>query len=202
MSPYMSRLFPKSNSSYLLTSGKALQSEVVRLSKDMFLVDTGLGNPKMCLKEELARVPSNPKTTRFSNRVGFLDMVAGESNIQRRILERFFIDIMTGDSAIKERASGKLNDLVGPCTDAVPGEPLLLLPMRYRQKLAGIELKRLYKRGGRVNGFIVSKFWGGYAVAVAGHIAFLPSRVAFQIPAAIKGAGKFPVNNLVWREFK
>ncbi|KAK9682627.1 hypothetical protein RND81_10G086500 [Saponaria officinalis] len=200
MSPYMSRLFPKSNSSYLLTSGKALQSEVVRLSKDMFLVDTGLGNPKTCLKDELTRVPNDPKTTRFNNKVGFLDMVAGESNIQKHILERFFIDLMTGDSRIKERASGKLSDLVGPCTDAVPGEPLLLLPMRFRQKLAGTELKRLQQRGGTVNGVVVNKVWGGYNVAVGGFIAFLPLRSAWKLnlPRILR-TGKFPVNYLVMK---
>ncbi|KAH9613096.1 hypothetical protein KSS87_001484 [Heliosperma pusillum] len=185
MSSYMSRLFPRSNSSYLLMSGKALQSEVLRLNKEMFSVDTGLGNPRICLKDELTRVPNDPKITRFNNKVGFLDMVAGETNVQKHILERFFIDLMTGDSRIKERAVGKLNDLVGPCTDAVPGEPLLLLPMRFRQKLAGMELKKMQQRGGTVNGFVVHKVWGGYAIAVAGFVAFLPGRSAWSFPRTL-----------------
>ncbi|XP_074271448.1 small ribosomal subunit protein bS1m-like [Silene latifolia] len=195
MSSYMSRLFPKSNSSFLLTSGQALQSEVLRLNKEAFLVDTGLGNPKICLKDELTRVPSDPKVTRFNNKVGFLDMVTGEKNISKQILERFFINIMTGDLKAKEIAISKLNELVGPCMDAVPGEPLLLLPTRFRQKVAGLELKKLQKRGGTVNGFVTHKMRGGYAVAVAGFIAFLPGRTAWSYNRSM-GAGKFHVNCL------
>ncbi|XLT04747.1 hypothetical protein HN51_043496 [Arachis hypogaea] len=48
------------------------------------------------LKEDYfkpTRVPIN-RATRFENKVGSLDLVASESLIKKRILERFFIDLV------------------------------------------------------------------------------------------------------------
>lgn len=45
MSIYLSRSFPRCNSSLFLCSGKALQSEVLRLGEEMLLVDAGPGTP-------------------------------------------------------------------------------------------------------------------------------------------------------------
>ncbi|OIT02144.1 hypothetical protein A4A49_52166 [Nicotiana attenuata] len=59
----------------------------------MFLVDAGLGTPKICMQDEPTGVPIN-RATRFENKVGFLDLVAGESLIKEQILERFFIDLV------------------------------------------------------------------------------------------------------------
>nr|YP_010757934.1 ribosomal protein S1 [Capsicum pubescens]WEU78985.1 ribosomal protein S1 [Capsicum pubescens] len=143
MSIYLSRLFPRSNSSFFLCRGNALQSEVLRLREEMFLVDAGLGTPRICMQDEPTGVPIN-RATRFENRVGFLDLVAGESLIKEQILERFFIDLVAGESLIKERAAARFNDLVGS-TDVVKG-------------------------------FIIEKVKGGYSVAIAGFITFLPFR--------------------------
>lgn len=44
MSIYLSRSFPRSNSSFFLCSGNALQSEVWRLKEEIFLVDAGPGH--------------------------------------------------------------------------------------------------------------------------------------------------------------
>ncbi|KAI5676771.1 hypothetical protein M9H77_07721 [Catharanthus roseus] len=46
---------------------------------------------------------------------------------KEHILERLFIDLVAGESLIKERAVARFNDLV-VSTDVVAGEPLLLLP--------------------------------------------------------------------------
>jgi len=105
------------------------------------------------MQDELTRVP-NKKTTWFENKVGFLDLVAGESRI-------------------KERAAARFNDLVGS-TDVVAGEPLLPLPRRFRQKLAWKELNKIRQRKTKVNGFLFFRVKGGYSVAIAGFIAFLP----------------------------
>ncbi|KAL5746695.1 hypothetical protein ACOSP7_023663 [Xanthoceras sorbifolium] len=129
MSIYLSRSFPRSNSSYFLCSGNALQFEVLRLREEMFLVDVGLGTPRICMEDELTGVPIN-QATRFENKVGSLDLVAGESKIKKQILKRFFIDLVAGESLIKERVATTFNDLVGS-TDVVAGEPLLLLPRRF-----------------------------------------------------------------------
>jgi hypothetical protein len=112
MSIYLSRSFPRSNSSFFLCSGNALQSEVLRLREEMFLVNVGLGTPRICMQDELTGVPIN-RATRFENKVGSLGVVAGES-------------------LIKERAAARFNDLVGS-TDVVAGEPLLIFPRRFRQ---------------------------------------------------------------------
>ncbi|KAF3638040.1 NADH dehydrogenase subunit 5 [Capsicum annuum] len=117
MSIYLSRLFPRSNSSFFLCRGNALQSKVLRLREEMFLVDAGLGTPRICMQDEPIGVPIN-RATRFKNRVGFLDLVAGESLIKEQILERFFIDLVAGESLIKERVAARFNDLVGS-TDVV-----------------------------------------------------------------------------------
>eukprot|EP00268_Persea_americana_P019926 TRINITY_DN20269_c0_g1_i2.p1 TRINITY_DN20269_c0_g1~~TRINITY_DN20269_c0_g1_i2.p1 ORF type:complete len:214 (-),score=27.48 TRINITY_DN20269_c0_g1_i2:150-791(-) len=185
MSIYLSRLFPRSNSSFFLCSGNALQSAVLRLREEMFLVDAGLGTPRICMQDELTGVPIN-RATRFENRVGFLDVVTGESlikeqilerffMIKEQILERFFIDLVAGESLIKERAAARFNDLVGS-TDVVAGEPLLLLPRRFRQNRAWMELNKIWRTNTKVKGFIFEKVKGGYSVAIAGFITFLPFR--------------------------
>nr|QDA22835.1 ribosomal protein S1 [Monotropa hypopitys] len=174
MSIYLSRSFPRSNSSFFLCSGNALQSEVSRLSKDKFLVDAGPGTPRICMQDEPTGVPIN-RTTRFENKVGSLDLVAGESLIKEKIYEKIFIDLVAGESLIKERAAARLNSLVGS-TDVVAGEPLLLLPRRFRQKRAWMELNKIWRTNTKVKGFLIEKIKGGYSVAIAGFITFLPFR--------------------------
>ncbi|XP_027364469.1 uncharacterized protein LOC113871577 [Abrus precatorius] len=174
MSIYLSRSFLRSNSSLFLCSGKALQSEVLRLGEEMFLVDAGPGTPRICMQDEPTGVPIN-RAARFENKVGSLDLVAGESLIKKKILERFFIDLVAGESLIKERAAARFNDLVGS-TDVVAGEPLLLLPRRFRQNRAWMELNKIWRTNTKVKGFILEKVKGGYSVAIAGFITFLPFR--------------------------
>ena len=154
MSIYWSRSFPRSNSSFLLCSGNALQSSVLRLRlrEEMFLVDAGLGTPKICMQDELTGLPIK-RATRFENKVGSLDLVAGES-------------------LIKERAAAGFNDFVGSL-DVAAGEPLLL-PQRFRQNRAWIELKKIWRTKKKVKGFQINKIEGGYSVAIAGFITFLP----------------------------
>ena len=155
MSIYLSRSFPRSNSSFFLCSGNASQSSVLRLREEMFLVDAGPGTPRICMQDEPTGVPIN-RATRFENKVGSLDLVAGES-------------------LIKERAAARFNDLVGS-TDVVAGEPLLLLPRRLRQNRAWMELNKIWRTNTKVKGFIIEKVKGGYSVAIAGFITFLPFR--------------------------
>ncbi len=123
MSIYLSRSFPRSNSSFFLCSGNALQSEVLRLREEMFLVDAGLGTPRICMQDEPTGVPIN-RATRFENKVGSLDVVAGES-LQNR---------------------------------------------------AWMELNKIWRTNTKVKGFIIEKVKGGYSVAIASFITFLPFR--------------------------
>ncbi|KAL5697054.1 40S ribosomal protein S1 [Ranunculus cassubicifolius] len=171
MSIYLSRAFPRSNSSFFLCSGNASQSSVLRLREDIFLVDAGLGTPRMSMQDEPTGVPIN-RATRFENKVGSTDVVAGESLIKKRILERLFKNLVSGESLIKKRASARFNSLVGS-TDVVAGEPLLL-PRRFRQNRAWMELNKIWGTNLQVKGFILKKIKGGFSVAIAGFITFLP----------------------------
>ncbi|YP_588358.1 ribosomal protein S1 (mitochondrion) [Zea mays subsp. mays] len=137
----------------------------------MFLVDAGLGTPKICMQDELTGLPIK-RATRFENKVGSKNVVAGESLIKKRIFERFFIDLVAGESLIKERAAAGFNDFVGSL-DVAAGEPLLL-PQRFRQNRAWIELKKIWRTKKKVKGFQINKIEGGYSVAIAGFITFLP----------------------------
>ncbi|CAL0329981.1 unnamed protein product [Lupinus luteus] len=172
MNIYLSRSFPRSNSSLFLCSGKALQSEVLRLGEEMFLVDAGPGTAIICMQDEPTGVPIN-RATRFEKKVGSLDLVAGESLIKKKILERLFIDLVAGESLIKERAAARFNDLVGS-TDVLAGEPLLLLPRRFRQNRAWMELNKIWQTNTKVKGFIIKKVNGGYSVAITGFNTFIP----------------------------
>lgn len=174
MTIYLSRSFPRSNSSFFLCSGNALQSEVLRLREDIFLMDAGLGTPRICMQDEPTGVPIN-RTTRFENKVGSTDLVAGESLIKKHIFERFFIDLVAGESLIKERAAARFNKLVGS-TDLVAGEPLLLLPRRFRKNRAWMKLNKIWRTNTKVKGLICRKIKGGYSVAIAGFLTFLPFR--------------------------
>ncbi|KVI10327.1 hypothetical protein Ccrd_011265 [Cynara cardunculus var. scolymus] len=175
----MSRLFPKSNSSFLLSSGKALRSQVSRFKDDLYLVDAGIGAPKMTTADELRGVPNNPGFSRFENKVGFMDTTAGESLIKTQMLERFFMDLVAGEPAMKERAAARFSDMVGP-TDAVAGEPAILSPRRFTQKQVWMELKKMSQSTKKVRGFLMEKVRGGYSVAIAGYIAFLPYRSSIE----------------------
>ena len=170
MTIYLSRSFPRSNSGFFLWTNK---SEVLRLREDIFLMDAGLGTPRICMQDEPTGVPIN-RTTRFENKVGSLDLVAGESLIKKHILERFFIDLVAGESLIKERAAARLKKLVGS-TDVVAGEPLLL-PRRFRKNRAWMKLNKIWRTNTKVKGLICRKIKGGYSVAIAGFLTFLPFR--------------------------
>ena len=173
MSTYLSRSFPRSNSSFFLCSGNALQSEVLRLEEEMLLVDVGLGTPIICMQDEPTGVPIN-RATRFENKVGFTDVVTGESLSKRWILERLFIDLVSGKSLlIKERAAARVKDQVGS-TDVVAGERLLLLPRRFRQNRAWMELNKICRTNKKVKGFFYSRRRNGYGVVIAGFDCFIP----------------------------
>lgn len=222
---YLSRLFPRSNSCFSLRRGNALQSSVLRLRGEMFLLDAGLGTPRICMQDELTGESENNRATRFENKVGFLgkskikvragarynnndvawffknnaaawffkNNAAGKSKIKVHILERLFIDLVSGESMIKERAAARFNDLVGS-TDVAAGE-LLLLPRRFRQIRAWMEVIKIWQTK-KVKGIIIKKIKGGYSVAIAGFITFLPFRPLKRLPFRRKGKWKMEMRRL------
>ncbi|KAK1258685.1 hypothetical protein QJS04_geneDACA024292 [Acorus gramineus] len=72
-------VFFKSNSSFLLCSGNALKSSILRssLRKEVFLVDAFFCHPIKCMQDEPTSVPINP-ATRFENKLGL------QANAQQR----------------------------------------------------------------------------------------------------------------------
>ncbi|KAL4179626.1 hypothetical protein AMTRI_Chr13g121010 [Amborella trichopoda] len=76
-----------------------------------------------------------------------------------RILERFYIDLVVGESLIKERAATRFEKKVGS-TDVVAGEPLLLLPRRFRQNRALMELNKIWRMNKKVKGFLLERVKG------------------------------------------
>ncbi|GKV51680.1 hypothetical protein SLE2022_349500 [Rubroshorea leprosula] len=177
---YLSRSFPRSNSSFFLCSGNALQSEVLRLREDKFLLDVGIESPKICMQDEPTGVPIN-RTARFENKVESLN--TRESLIKKRILERSFIDIVSGQK--KERAAARFKEMVSwkdkvrkkvGATDVVGGERLFLLPRRFRKNRAWMELNKILRTKKKVKGFIYKRRRKGYLVAIAGYFGFIPFR--------------------------
>nr|ARX11174.1 ribosomal protein S1 [Lagarosiphon major] len=143
------RSFPRSNSSFLSCNGKAFFSSVLRLRrrKKIFLVDAGLGTPRICMQDEPTGVPIN-RATRFENKVGSLN-------------------VGDGKSLIKERTATGFHSFFGSLE---AGEPLLL-PRKFRFFRAWME-----RTNKKVKGLILEKVKGGYSVAIAGFITFLPFR--------------------------
>ncbi|PON82387.1 S1 ribosomal protein [Trema orientale] len=138
----------------------------------MFTMDSGAGAPKVCTHDELARVPVNEAITGFENKVGYVDVKAGESLFKKQMLERFFVDVVTGEPQVKERVAARFNDLVG----SMAGESTVL-PRRFRQYQAWLELNKIWRANSEVKGFVVDKLRGRHSVAIAGFIAFLPYRI-------------------------
>ena len=176
MSVYMSRLFPKSNSSFLLQREVALNAKAVRLRDDTYLIDAGVGRPRTALASELADPPKSAGPATFSTKVGFLHAARGESTVKNSLLQRCFVDLVTGDSRTKLNAAARFEDMVGQTDSACAGEQPLLLPRMFRKQRAWQELQHRWKFNRKVKGFIAGKVRGGYSVGIAGYLAFLPAR--------------------------
>ncbi|KAI5000090.1 hypothetical protein ZWY2020_004679 [Hordeum vulgare] len=101
---------------------------------------------------------------------------AGPSTTKICMQDEFFIDLVANESLIKERAPPGL--MILWTTDVAAGEPRL--PQRFRQNRAWIELKKIWRTKKNVKGFSIKKIKGGYSVAIAGFITFLPFKKALH----------------------
>ncbi|EPS72423.1 hypothetical protein M569_02345 [Genlisea aurea] len=177
---YMSRLFRRSNSSMLFQSGNALDAKVVRLRDQMYLVDAGIGRPRIATKDELIITTPNPSgAAPFNTAVGFLPPSNKETYVKNIVLQRCFVDLITGNPRTKQQAGARLEDAVGTGGNATGDEQPLLLPQKLRKQRALTELEKKMKGNKKVRGFVAEKVWGGYSVGIAGYVAFLPARQAF-----------------------
>ncbi|KAG9143968.1 hypothetical protein Leryth_024775 [Lithospermum erythrorhizon] len=76
-----------------------------------------------------------------------------------RLREDTFV-LDTGDAVMKERAASKFNDMVGSSDVVKAVEPHILLPRRFRHKLAWSQLTQIWRRNGSIKGFILDKVRG------------------------------------------
>ncbi|KAL6493868.1 40S ribosomal protein S1 [Orobanche gracilis] len=134
MSVYMSRLFPRSNSSFFLRSGNALEAKSVRLSEEMYLIDAGVGRPRIATQNEINKPPETSGPT-----------------------SRCFVDLVTGDSRTKQQAAARFNDILGQNDAVGSGDQPLLLPRRFRKHRAFLELKNMWRANAKVKGFVTEK---------------------------------------------
>ncbi|KAL0313435.1 UNVERIFIED_CONTAM: ATP synthase subunit O, mitochondrial [Sesamum radiatum] len=137
--------FPISNSSFFLRSGLALEAKVVRLRDEMYLIDAGVGRPRIATQEELIKPTETAGPARLTNRVGFLNPSNRESPVKNLVLQRCFVDLVTGDSRIKQQAATRFDDMVGQTEAGGGGEQPLLLPRRFRKHRAWMELKNKWR---------------------------------------------------------
>ncbi|KAL0397562.1 UNVERIFIED_CONTAM: Ribosomal protein S1, mitochondrial [Sesamum calycinum] len=171
---------PEIQFKFLLRSGLALEAKVVRLREEMYLIDAGVGRPRIATQEELIKPPETTGPARLTNRVGFLNPSNRESPVKNLVLQRCFVDLVTGDSRIKQQAAARFDDMVGQTEAGGGGEQPLLLPRRFRKHRAWMELKNKWRANAKVKGFVAEKVRGGYSIAIAGYLAFLPSRQAYN----------------------
>ncbi|KAL8494684.1 hypothetical protein ACS0TY_025500 [Phlomoides rotata] len=197
MSSYMSRLFRRSNSSFLLRSGNALESKVVRLREDTYLIDAGVGRPKIALANELVNPPKSHGPSSFLSRVGFLNPVRGELPLRNTMLQRCFVDLVTGDARTKLQAVARFEDMKGPDGAGGDGEQPLLLPRRFRRQQAWMELRKMWKANKKVKGFVAAKVKGGYSIGIAGYLAFLP----YKQMANRRDGDRFIIESLTPKNF-
>lgn len=199
MSAYMSRLFPKSNSSFLLTGGVALKAKVLRQSEDMYVIDAGVGRPRAVMANELIKPPKSAGPATFTTKVGFLNRSRGEPEVRTSFLQRYFVDMVTGDPRTRNLAAARFEDAMGESMDAAGGaEQPLLMPRKLRKQRALAELKNLWQSNRKVKGFIVGRVKGGYTVAIGGYIAFLPNQ--FAVNRRMEG-DRFVIQTLTPQKF-
>eukprot|EP00252_Welwitschia_mirabilis_P014874 TRINITY_DN3292_c0_g1_i1.p1 TRINITY_DN3292_c0_g1~~TRINITY_DN3292_c0_g1_i1.p1 ORF type:complete len:222 (-),score=11.49 TRINITY_DN3292_c0_g1_i1:347-1012(-) len=192
MSVYTARLFAKSNSSISLRTGQALKASINKLG----VMDTGLGKPVSCSENELVRSRSPATDGSRNATVGYLDRsearlgflhalrsITGTSTAgafrpqsipSLRDCELIFVDLMAGDDFARSRALSRAKDILGCPSLGEEGSPLVIPPRSFRQMRVWVEIHKAWRYNKKVKGFILDKVQGGYAVAIAGFIAFLP----------------------------
>ncbi|KAI3884675.1 hypothetical protein MKX03_016123 [Papaver bracteatum] len=138
MTSKLSKQFLRSNASFLLCRENPSKFTGLRKAEPVFMVPAVPGQPK---QDDL-----NPPRI--------------------KILERFFIDLVSGDQFSQDRASSRLTSLVGS-TDEMSLE---------RRNRAWSELIMCWRKNIKVKGFVTEKIRGGFSVGIAGFIAFMQQK--------------------------
>ncbi|KAK6140448.1 hypothetical protein DH2020_025809 [Rehmannia glutinosa] len=92
-------------------------------------------------QNELIKPPKPPARPISRAGSGFLKPSNEELPVKNLILQRCFVDLVTGDSRTKQQAAARFDDIVGQNDTVSGGEQPLLLPRRFRKHRAWLELK-------------------------------------------------------------
>lgn len=188
------KLFRQSNSSLYSLRGNVIECSIEHTRGNILFLETGLKSATPCFQSELKPTFESEKQndTLGTSKRGVLYQKTGGTKVRRRRQSGDDshpgftpLGLLTSDFGGETSVSAlrpalpfnKLN--VGIEDLEVFGEPKILLP-KYLQtirkrKLVWAELTKVWRGShNRIRGFIMNSVNGGYAVAIAGHIAFLP----------------------------
>jgi hypothetical protein len=177
------QLFKKSNSSLNQLQGNVLQCSVSEVRGDLVVVETGLARSSVCFQSELNSM-SNITAARSSN-------------------VRFFERAQRAGTDVCRRFARQEGCVIGiEEVESAYGEPHLVFPKMLqkicRRKLVWTELTKVWRsaQNNRIKGFILNSVKGGYAVAIAGHIAFLPRSLCLDKKVFHSQWRKFSILNM------
>lgn len=163
-----SKLFQHSNSSLYSLRGNVLDCSIEFSRGNMIYLNTGLKSNTVCFQSEL-------NTTKELE----LNQITSNKNDE---IQRFAQTNITETSAINNKRV--LYNVAIENLD-IFGEAKLLLPKSLsiirKRKLVWSELNKVWcSSQNRVRGFVFNSVKGGFAVAIAGHIAFLPKSLLMK----------------------
>lgn len=151
------QLFEKSNSSLNQLQGNVLQCSIAQIpGSEGIILDTGLAGSSVCFQTELKPVSSLAK-------------------FDKKVSKK------TNDNLIKKSCLIGIEEV-----ESGNGEPSLVFPKSLqkicRRKLVWTELTQIWRgaQNNRIKGFILNSVNGGHAVALGGHIAFLPKSLRIE----------------------
>ena len=159
------QLFEKSNSSLNQLQGNVLQCSISQIRGDIVIIDTGLAGSSICFQTELKPVSSLAKFEKKVSKKANDNLVSLKSKVN--LIKRSCL------IGIEDVESGN-------------GEPSLVFPKSLqkicRRKLVWTELTKIWRgaQNNRIKGFILNSVNGGHAIALGGHIAFLPKSLRIE----------------------
>ncbi|GFP81279.1 hypothetical protein PHJA_000271200 [Phtheirospermum japonicum] len=86
----------------------------------MYLIDASVGRLRIATQNDLIKPPKTSGPTNFSNQVGFLNPSNRDLPVKNLILQRYFVDLVTGDSRTKQQATARFDDIIGQNAGAQP----------------------------------------------------------------------------------
>lgn len=204
------KFFSKSNSSIQSLQGNILECTIEQLHQNRVTINTGLRTSFLCIQEELDFPISNRKNTQLlepnpqveasfplMRRASFFPgyLKKNYEFSQEKLMPTTFLSKTSLENKKLHSEFEKCFDFNQFCCfigieerrsrsearDFVCSSPKSMERMS-RRKFVWAELTKLWhsKKKHRVSGFILNPVNGGFAVAIAGYIAFLPKSLCFN----------------------